>query len=208
MNIIFDMDGTLVDSAIIIKKAFEIACPKYNLEIPSNKTIKHAIGYANPFFYYKIYPKAEKSLIEKFGQEVEILESKIIALISDTILFEGIRELLCILKDERHNLYLASTGDHLHVETCLNHDEIKSYFAEVHCNEPDKEFMVRRIKENDPYGSWLLVGDKNKDSSTAKFNNIYAVGAGYGYCDEKDYNKFDEIINKPVDLLNIIRRKF
>ena len=208
MNIIFDMDGTLVDSAKLTKKAFEIACPKYNLDIPSDTTIKHAIGYANPFFYYKIYPKADKGLIGKFSQEVEILESEIISTICGSLLFEGVKELLSILKNEKHNLYVASTGDHLHVENCLNHDEVKSYFAEVHCNEPDKELMVKKIKENDPYGSWILVGDKDKDSHAAKSNNIYAVGAGYGYCDKEDYNKFDEIINKPVELLNIIRRKF
>ena len=54
LNIIFDMDGTLIDSAQIAIPAFKEICPDYGLEIPHDSQIIAAIGYANPIFYYKL----------------------------------------------------------------------------------------------------------------------------------------------------------
>ena len=65
INIIFDMDGTLIDSAKIAIPAFEKICPEFGMPIPDDDAITSAIGYANPHFYYRIYPNIGKNKLQK-----------------------------------------------------------------------------------------------------------------------------------------------
>lgn len=204
MSIIFDMDGTLVDSAKITIPAFKLICPKYGLKNPKDEDIVSAIGYANPMFYYNIFPNEDKQKLQQFGKDVEKIEKEIICDVKDGLIFEGIEELLLSLQQRSIEIHIASTGDNEHVSTCLNHTKIISFFKEISCNKPDKEFMVADLITRYPSSTWMMLGDKRKDSNAAKYNNILAVGAGYGYCAKKDYAEFDTIIHTPLDLLKIL----
>lgn len=204
MNIIFDMDGTLVDSAKITIPAFKMICPKYNLDVPSDECIISAIGYANPIFYYKIFPLENRAELYEFGQEIEKIEKEITDEIDIELLYDGIEELLLELNKKGIKMYIASTGDDEHVNTCLNKAGIISLFEEIHCGKPDKEMMVADIIKRDLSAVWVMVGDKRKDSKAAKYNDIFAVGAGYGYCVKEDYGEFDAIIHNPIDLLDLL----
>lgn len=204
INIIFDMDGTLIDSAKIAIPAFKKVCPKYEIEIPSDDKITAAIGYANPVFYYKIYPDIDKELLKEFGKDVEGEERTIVAEVNTSMLFEGVKELLGTLVQRKHRMFIASTGDFEHVDDCLRVCDIYNHFEEIHCNKPDKELMVAEIIKKEPKEKWIMIGDRTKDSKAAKHNNILSIGAAYGYCVPEDYGEFDYIIEKPNGLLQII----
>lgn len=203
MNIIFDMDGTLVDSAKIAILAFEKICPKFGLEIPDDDTIKRAIGYANPFFYYKIYPNEDKIKLKAFSKKIERFSRVQLKSFKNDILFHGVKNLLLALKAKGVRLYIASTGSKSHVNSCLKCGGVYDFFDEIHCGKPDKEMMVSKIVKEEDKSRWIMVGDKRKDSKAASFNGIYVVGAGYGYCFEEDYDDFDVIIESPLDILEL-----
>ena len=203
-NIIFDMDGTLIDSAKIAIPAFEKVCPGYGLEMPKDEVIKAAVGYANPFFYYKIYPDIDKKILIGFAKEVEAAERKIVEDINKGMLFEGVKDLLEDLSKRGHKMYIASTGDFEHVDDCLRACELHPFFEKIHCNKPDKELMVANIIKNKPVKNWVMVGDRKKDSKAAKYNQILSVGAAYGYCEVEDYKEFDMIIYRPGELIEIL----
>jgi len=204
MNIIFDMDGTLIDSAKIAIPAFEKVCPQFGLDIPSDEVIIAAVGYANPEFYYRIYPDVDKKILTKFGREVESQERKIVGEVSSDMLFPGVKKLLDDLVAKGHRLFIASTGDLEHVDDCLKACNIYSLFDAVHCNKPDKEIMVENIIKNETEKSWIMIGDRRKDSKAAKHNKIASVGAAYGYCTQIDFGEFDYIIDKPEALLELL----
>lgn len=204
INIIFDMDGTLIDSAKIAVPAFKKVCPKFGFEIPRDETIISAVGYANPFFYYKIYPEIDKKLLKSFGEVVEKAERDIVEEVNTDMLFEGVKELLDTLVQRKNRMFIASTGDSEHVDDCLKACNIYSYFEEIHCNKPDKELMVAEIIKKEPKGKWILIGDRTKDSKAAKYNNIISIGAAYGYCVTIDYGEFDYIIDRPKGLIQVI----
>jgi len=204
VNIIFDLDGTLVDSAQITIPAFKEVCPKLGFKIPGDETIMAAIGYANPIFYYKIFPDIDKAKVRELGDEVELTEKKIVSDINTGMLFDGIAELLADLTKRGYKLYVASTGGEEHVNTCLKVCNIYAFFEKIYCNKPDKELMVADIIKDAPGDIWIMIGDRRKDSKAAKYNKITGVGAAYGYCNVEDYHEFDYVVNKPKALLDII----
>lgn len=203
-NIIFDMDGTLADTAKATILSFEKYVPYFGFDPLSSQTIKNAIGYANPEFYYLLYPDQDKKKLIGFSELVEAYENIVICALKKKILFDDINTLLMELKAKGSKLYIASTGSLTHVECVLKSAGIIDLFEKISCEEPEKVSMVQKIMEATPSTNWLMVGDKQKDSYAAKINHILSVGAGYGYCVPEDYYSFDIIIQKPHELLNIL----
>lgn len=202
-KIIFDMDGTLVDSFWLTQEAFKMFCPKYNLEMPEDHVIKKASGYSTPEFYEVIFPNDKKEVVWAFGEDVETKELEVLENIGDELLFPDVIQLLDVLIEKGIELHIASTGDIPHVHSCLKKAGIYHKFKSINCNEPDKEEMLKRIIYGDKE-EWVMIGDKRKDSSGAKFNGIYSIGAGYGYCFKEDYHTFDEVIFNINDVLKYV----
>lgn len=204
MNIIFDMDGTLIDSAKIAIPAFAGVCPEFGLKVPDDEALISVVGYANPIFYFKLYPDEDKAKLLKFGEKIEAAELEITGTIGEGLLFDGVYKMLEILNKKGCRLYIASTGDKDHVYSCLKACGVFSLFEGIFCGKPDKEIMVAEIIKNDRDGNWIMVGDRRKDSVAAKYNNIFSVGAAFGYCAKEDFDEFDAVIYDPMDLIPLI----
>jgi len=201
-TVIFDLDGTLADSAILTVEAFKQVMPNFGLPILDADTIKTAIGHANPGFYYMLYPDYPREAVYAAGQQVEEAELKALPLVSDKILFPDCRELLAQLKAKGIKINIASTGDHDHVYGILTAAGILDMFDAVSCGCPDKVEMLRDMTDDDKTG-YIMVGDMNKDYDAARANGIMSVGALYGYC-RKDDLGFDMYISSPLELLDIL----
>lgn len=202
-HIIFDMDGTLADTA----KATSVACAqiskKYGLPPLSNEKICEAIGYANPEFYFYLYPNVKKRTMLAYGQEVETLEESIVWDMGTEILFPGVLTMLESLVSHGKSLYLASTGDVSHVNAVLTTAGIQHFFDIIGFGRPNKEDMVSQMIIGNT-ARWCMVGDKKKDLSAARVNGILAIAAGYGYLSVEDAKKFDHVLKAPAQLLDIV----
>ena len=203
-NVIFDMDGTLVDSG----KATVIACAQVAQELgmlpPTLTSIRRVIGYANPEFYERLLPNERPETVKRFGEKVEKEEQNMVEELGDKLLFPNVIATLCELKKRGIALYLASTGSHEHVESCLRVTKLTPFFEVIACEEPEKIKMVGKIMDAGNPSEWLMVGDKNKDARAARGNGIIAIGAGYGYCDELEAKNFDYVLSDPLELVAYI----
>lgn len=202
-NIIFDMDGTVIDSFCITVEAFRHNCPKFNLDMPADAVIKKASGYSIPEFYEKIFPDVDIEVIHAFGEEVGKMELELLPKMGDELIFPGVLQVLDELETKNIEIHIASTGDYDHVHSCLKKAGIHHRFKTINCGQPDKEEMLKSIIHGDK-SNWVMIGDKPKDSNGAKFNGIYSIGAGYGYCFKEDYHTFDEVIFDVNDVLKYI----
>lgn len=202
-HIIFDMDGTLADSG----KATSIACAQiskaYGLPPLSDAKIRETIGYANPEFYFRLYPTVKKPTMLAYAKEVEELEERIVWDMGVDILFPGVMQMLEALMRRGIRLYIASTGDVSHVNAVLTTAGIQHFFDIIGFGEPDKEEMVRKMVCGDT-ARWSMVGDKQKDLFAARANGILAIAAGFGYCSQQDASRFDRVLQTPAQLLEWI----
>jgi len=199
-HIIFDLDGTLAATAKATAKAISAVEQTYNLPKITDADIREAMGLAGMEFYQKLFPGVPEETLVNAGREIDNYEDAMIIEIGQEILFQDAYEMLTNLTNKGLALYIASTGSKRHVEATLNAGGIKHFFTEIHCDEPQKIDMVKRIIAGRPTSQWIMVGDMYTDSEAARGNNILALGAGYGYLAEEDKALFDAVLNKPDDI--------
>jgi phosphoglycolate phosphatase len=203
-NIIFDMDGTLVDTSKVTVRAYQLAAIEFGLQVKEAKNIISLIGYASPEFAFKLYPEVDKDVTLKYAASVEEKEQHYMKQLGEEILYPKVKKVLQKLKLNSYYMAIASTGSINHVETALISSEIYSLFDKIKCNEPIKIDMVKEIITNGPEGDWLIVGDRQKDFEAGSENKIITIGAQYGFGSKEEMKAFDMIIEDIEDLLNIL----
>lgn len=202
--VIFDMDGTLVDTNRMTAQAFRELAGDYGLPVPPERVIRDAIGLADLQFYHAIYPGEPDETLRPFGAAVERREGELGRVLGREVLFPGVRAMLEALSAHGVKLYLASTGSKRHVQDMLGSGEIAQLFLEIHCEQPDKESMTAEILSAAGPGSAVFVGDTLKDVSAARANGIPALGAGYGYVKTDESQRFDRVLESPEALLEYL----
>ena len=199
-HIIFDLDGTLSDTAKATTVAMNEVGALYDLPEVSEIDIRSVMGFADPEFFYRLYPECPQEMLNEIRYKVNDLEDRIIESLGKSILFPDIEELLNDLSEKGYVLYIASTGSTTHVHTTLKSSTIYHLFKGVHCNEPEKVNMVKGITARHNKDECIMVGDMSKDSDAAKANDILALGAAFGYLTFEKYHLFDSILQMPSDL--------
>jgi len=205
-TVIFDLDGTLSDSAILTSAAFKRILPSLAIPIPSIDMIRMTTGHPTPDFYYFLFPDYPQDMVYDIGQLVEQEELRLLPSISDKLLFPGCGELLKSLYKCGFRLYIASTGDRKHVFSVLEETEIIGLFDTVSCGRPDKIQMLRELTQDRNKNGYVMVGDMKKDHEGARANGIFSVGACYGYC-KRELTEFDSYIEAPIELLQVLEIK-
>ena len=99
-QIIFDFDGTLADTAVLTLAAFNNILPKYGVPVPPVETVRAAIGYQSPDFYYHIFNGLSDEVMNKIIEESEPEEQKILYAGKNDLLFKGVKKLLSDLAEK------------------------------------------------------------------------------------------------------------
>lgn len=199
-RLIFDLDGTLADTAKATIPACATMSARHRLPPLEDRSVREAIGYASPEFYYHLYPQYEKSRLDAFGADVDRAEIAFIRQIGPGILFPGVPEMLMALRAMGVLLYIASTGDEAHVNAVLDGAGIERLFDGIHCGQPEKVTMVGAIVGPEDRRHWAMVGDRQKDLDAARGNGITAIAACYGYCSAAAAARFDWTLHAPNEL--------
>ncbi len=190
-HIVFDMDGTLVNTASYTVPACRQASREMELPIPTDEAIQSAIGYSSPEFYRLLLPDQPEAVLESYGIRVHELEKERIADLAIQILFPGVPELLRWLRAEGVRLHIASTGHCEYVYYALTCSGIISLFDSIGCGLPQKESMAINIKNTSPQSSWVFIGDRFKDADAARAACMPSIFAGWSTWNAKEGALFD-----------------
>ena len=186
--VVFDLDGTLIDSATDIANALNRAAGNRGLSPFSVGEVKAMIGGGVPKL-------VERALIAKGAALGDILPlaAEFVQLYQEnlttyTTLYEGARELLESLKDEGRLLGLCSNKLHeLTVETLIQLD-IAKYFSAVTGErsglprKPDPAPLLSVLNDLGVAPSVaVMVGDSVADVGCAKAAGVRCVLVGFGY---------------------------
>lgn len=186
-TILFDLDGTLTDSAEGITKSVQYALAHFGMQEPDLEKLECFVGppLMEQFMRYCGFGE------EQGREAVRIYRERY----SDTgiwenSVYEGIREMLEKLSDRGYTLGMASSKPTYFVRQILERFELLPYFQVVVGSEMDGtrtdkaeviEEALRQLEVREYRQRVLMVGDKEHDVNGARKAGIPCVGVAYGY---------------------------
>lgn len=210
--IIFDLDGTLIDSAPDLAMAVNFMLKKLKRKSFSEDMIREWIGNgASVLVKRALCGKKEYSEIDEnqFKEALDIfLDYYGKNLTYKTYLYPNVKDTLNYLKDKDYLLAIATNKPTKFIAPILKHFSIDSYFDialgadSVINRKPHPEMLINiynhfSIKKEHT----LMVGDSINDKLAAKNADVDFLGVSYGYSDVdigpnvvEDFKKIGELL--------------
>ena len=208
--IIFDLDGTLIDTLSDIEYIFNYVLIKNGLEKKSKNFYKKNIGNGLENLLRKCLPDSFKGDFYSLSKSVRDRYKH--KLNTKTKIYDGIISVLEHLKKNKVNMAVISNKLHLlavrSVETYFNSYEMKVIGAEGGFpRKPNPDSTVHVLQYfNCSASDALFIGDSIVDIKTAQNASIRSVGVLWGNGTEEDFikQKSDFILESPQEILNIL----
>jgi phosphoglycolate phosphatase len=181
--VVFDWDGTLMDSTAGIAESIRQAARDLALPVPAREVASHVIGlglrdslrYAVPSLPEHRYAEFVDAYRRHFLREQERME-----------LFPGVRELLEELRAGGRLLAVATGKSRRGLDHALGATGLARYFAASRCADettpkPDPAMLLELLDELEaaPAGA-VMVGDTSHDLEMARGAGVDAVAVSYG----------------------------
>ena len=181
--IIFDLDGTILESGRAVYHAVRNALPKIGFNADFDKVdIEKLLAMSAEQFYRGILPDGKKSLWQEARNAIHREYDDALAQYASA--YPGTAEALDVLKQRGYTLALYSYSHSDYIKTALDIMGIANcfdYVESVQDTNTNKIELVRKIKRELGCNSIAVVGDSINDVNAAVQNNGLSVGALYGY---------------------------
>lgn len=205
--ILFDIDGTLVDTTVPMTKAIHEALEQLpHLPKPSEEAVRSGYGLAGNAFWEHVVPEATIEEIRQIRKlRHETLER---AMEGQHVLFDGIYEMLETLHADGHTLTTASNCGVHYLNLILDSQRIRPFMTAPECLESvsgEKKadiLTAHRLRHGD--GEYLMVGDRKSDVEAARAHDFPVVLTGFGFGNEEEWALADHVVETPADLVAYI----
>ena len=181
--IVFDWDGTLIDSTALIAGSVQLAAADLGLPVPSNEDARHIIGLgllqAMVWLFPDLGADRYQELIERY--RVHYLKRD-----SEISLFKDVRELLAALREDGYLLAVATGKARQGLDRALLQADLMEHFDATRCadetfSKPHPKMLLELIDELmvDP-ARVLMIGDTTHDLQMAANAGTAAVAVTCG----------------------------
>ncbi|WP_271495216.1 HAD family hydrolase [Enterococcus sp. 5H] len=210
-SILFDLDGTITNSAEGIIQAVLFAVKQLGLKTPNEEQLYSFIGPPLADSFEKLYglndQEVEKAVAyyREYYQKKGIFESHV---------YKGIPEVLASLKEKGCQLYLATSKPEIYAKQILNHFNLTHYFKGIYGASLDgkrskkgdviqyalKEANILNLKET------IMIGDRSHDILGAKENDLASIGVLYGFGNQSELEiaGASYIVSTPTEIISLL----
>src|SRR3990167_167866 len=181
--IVFDWDGTVMDSTAVIAGSIQAACRDLGLPIPGDETARHVIGLGLIQALRYAVPDAPESMYEPL---VARYRHHFLAQDQTIPLFDGARETIAELHDGGYWLGVATGKSRVGLDRALESTGMKQYFhatrtADQTFSKPDPAMLLELMGELAVSTERaLMIGDTTHDVQMAQNAGVDAVAVGHG----------------------------
>jgi len=205
--VIFDMDGTLIDSkkdmtiSVNYVRELNYGLPPLSEEYIVDAINKEMRNLSKLFYNTEIYEKRDKKLFEEHYQQ---------QCIEHPYLYEGVKEMLEVLVQMEVKLSVATNAPTQFAITMLEHLKVANMFDiiigadKVKASKPSPE-MIHKILDFYQYNklqdkAWM-IGDNSKDILSAENAGIKAMFAAWGF---STHGTHSVTINSPKEIIETV----
>ncbi len=203
-TIIFDWDGTLMDSAGRIISAMQTSAANVGLPVPEEHAVRHIIGLSLDAVFDELFPETDYAIKPQLFDEYRY--QYVEADNTPSPLFEGAEEVLQHLKAQGLALAVATGKARKGLMRVMTESALTDYFDDSICadeaeSKPHPQ-MLQRLTERNGWQKHqcLMIGDTTHDLKMAKSAGIPSIGVSYGA-----HAKEHLIHHDPLHILDDIR---
>lgn len=181
--VVFDWDGTLMDSETQIVHAMFGAIADLGLDRRSADECRNIIGLGLREAIDVLYPGRDDRFLEQF---VEHYRKHWFGLAHHSELFPGARETLTLLKEAGFELAVATGKGRVGLDKVLETTGLEPMFATTRCSDETRSKphpqMLEEILEQLGVAAHqaLMVGDTQYDMHMARQAGMHSVAVSYG----------------------------
>ena len=193
MIILFDLDGTLIDSTEAILESFHTACKQLDFPSPSDAQIKRLIGYPLDYMFAHVGVPKERvwDFVAAYKEHYRVISKQKTVLLPNAK--EAVEEAAAFAR-----LGIVTTKTGRYSKELMEHFGLLDYF-EVLIGREDVEHpkphpepilnaleMMHPSKDEDIY----MIGDTKLDMECAKEAGVKALGVLCGYGSKEELKRF------------------
>ena len=181
--IVFDWDGTLLDSAAAIVRAIQAASADLGVPVPSDARARHVIGLGLSDALRHAVPDLPA---EAYPQMVERYRHHYLSSDHELTLFGGTLELIAELHGRGHLLAVATGKSRSGLDRSLGFSGLRRYFHATRCadecfSKPHPAMLLELMDELGVMAeSCLMIGDTTHDLLMAKNAGVAGLGVSFG----------------------------
>jgi phosphoglycolate phosphatase len=208
--IIFDWDGTLINSIDWIASCLQQAAVQCGRPIPETQAAKDVIGLSINKAMHALFPEADPQTQEQLvASYSQIYFSKPI---SQEDLFPGVYEMLVKLNEAGYQLAVATGKTRAGLQEALQATGTENLFSVTRCadetaSKPDPRMLQEIIQHAQTAKErTLMVGDSIHDLQMALNASISAIAVSCGAHSAKFLLQYQPLLclQQPTELMNII----
>jgi phosphoglycolate phosphatase len=201
--IIFDWDGTLMDSTSRIVSSMQQTARLVDAEVPTAEHIKSTIGLSMDAVITELFPSAReplKTTIRDIYRDQYVDKDP-----TPSPLFSGALELLHWLDERGVQTAIATGKARAGLSRALSSVGLENYFKHSICadeanSKPDPEMVNQLLKETGlASDKTLVIGDSVHDIKMACNAKVDSVGVTTGACDQSALQSL-----KPVAVIDCL----
>ncbi|WP_440896646.1 HAD family hydrolase [Amphibacillus sp. Q70] len=208
-TILFDVDGTIVDTEHIIINALQRALEEQLGLSREEHELEFVLGIPGK--------EAVQRLIDSEEMRKELLkqwEKCIAKLAHHATLFHDIKELLLALKQQGFKLGLVTSKTEIGMRNEFDSFGLNDYFdvqitaSDTVKHKPNPDPILKALEMiNANANQAMYVGDSVYDMQSAKASNVRFALAKWGAKDKKEFDNVAIKLDNPLDLLTVLQNK-
>ena len=181
--VVFDWDGTLLDSAGAIVRAIQAAARDLGLAEPADDRARHVIGLGLVDALRHAVPDLPAA---RYGEMTDRYRHHFLSGDHELSLFDGVPALLHRLRERGHLLAVATGKSRLGLERSLDHSGLRPYFLGSRCadechSKPHPQMLEELMQEfGQSAASTVMIGDTSHDLLMATNAGVDALAVSYG----------------------------
>jgi phosphoglycolate phosphatase len=210
-GLIFDLDGTLVDSLLGIAASLNHALGSSGLPVHSNEAVRGFVGNGVKILIRRASPAdADEALLDTIERDFKAHYD--LSWQTGTIIYPGITELLEALQSRGYPLAVLSNKPHPFTVAMVSQLFPSVCFAAVlgqrpgipHKPDPAGALEISAALGLSPADCWV-IGDSTMDIETARNAGMRAVAVTWGFHDRERLLAAgaDQLVDEPEELLEL-----
>ena len=201
-TVIFDLDGTLSDSAEGIVRSINYALPRLGFKERPKEELLQYIGPHLTSIFENLTGKRDEDFL---NNAIAIFRERYFSIgYKENELYEGIRDVLELLTRRGDILCVATTKRTDIAQNVLEYFEIDKYFTRIQGSDlyPHKADSLREMMVDSTLnsGPMIMIGDRDSDFTAARDAGMPSLAVRWGYGCEDEYKLATAVVDKPMNL--------